>query len=158
MTDYHRIVRPENLAGFVRSLGATMHRMEGQALSQGGKAAVNFLTAGAHAWPIFDRGFYRSGFRSKVIKRTLEIFQVAKNVNFVDDGRRPGARPPPLQPIREWLARRGKPERLAFVVARAIGKRGIRPRNVYKRYPEQVLGFVTMALERCWDKAARMMP
>lgn len=40
-------------------------------------------------------------------------------------GRRAGAAMPPLAPIAAWLRRHGRSPALAFVVARAIGRRGI---------------------------------
>lgn len=46
------------------------------------------------------------------------------HVAVMETGRRPGRRPPPLGPIRLWLSRHGMDSRLAFVVARAIGRRG----------------------------------
>lgn len=42
-----------------------------------------------------------------------------------EEGRRPGARQPPTSAILPWLARHGIPAEAAFVVARAIGRRGI---------------------------------
>lgn len=43
----------------------------------------------------------------------------------VEEGRRAGAAPPPTDPIAAWLKRHGKDPKLAYVVARAIGRRGI---------------------------------
>lgn len=44
---------------------------------------------------------------------------------FVHFGRRAGAKPPPSDKLKPWLRRHGLPESLAFVVARAISRRGI---------------------------------
>lgn len=44
---------------------------------------------------------------------------------WVHEGRRPGSRPPPTEAIKQWLHDKGGDEDLAFVIARAIGRRGI---------------------------------
>lgn len=52
---------------------------------------------------------------------------------FVDEGRRPGDKMPPIQPILEWIKVRRirTPEytqpQLAWAIAKSIAKRGIRP-------------------------------
>lgn len=43
---------------------------------------------------------------------------------FVEDGRRAGATPPPIQPIRDWMAVRGI-DGSPFAIARSIGRQGI---------------------------------
>lgn len=43
---------------------------------------------------------------------------------FVEDGRRAGATPPPIQPIRDWLAVRGI-DGNPYAIARSIGRKGI---------------------------------
>jgi hypothetical protein len=53
----------------------------------------------------------------------------------IEYGRRPGARPPPVEPIRQWLVRRvgmadAEAENVAELVARAIGIRGLRGRAI----------------------------
>ena len=52
----------------------------------------------------------------------------------VELGRRPGSRPPPSSVIARWLQRKGmsgkEAKQLAFVVARAIGRRGIRGKHI----------------------------
>lgn len=59
---------------------------------------------------------------------------------FVDEGRRAGAKMPPIKPIMEWAKSKGLPrfrsksgrflknETRAFLIARAIGRDGIKPR------------------------------
>lgn len=49
---------------------------------------------------------------------------------WVERGRRPGRRPPPTGALRGWAQRHGIPADpgTLFLIARAIGRRGIRPR------------------------------
>jgi len=49
---------------------------------------------------------------------------------FVDKGRRPGAKPPPIKSIREWISRKGL-DLNAYAVAKSIGKKGIKATNIY---------------------------
>ena len=49
---------------------------------------------------------------------------------FVDKGRRPGAKQPPVKPIQEWIKQKGL-DLNAFAVAKSIAKKGITPTNIY---------------------------
>lgn len=48
----------------------------------------------------------------------------------LEHGRRPGARMPPTQPIADWVRRHGISAPV-YVIARAIARRGIRPRRIF---------------------------
>jgi len=62
---------------------------------------------------------------------------------FVDKGRRPGAKMPPLQPIKNWAKEKGLPQfrdkkgryisnnSRAFLIARSIARDGIKPRPFF---------------------------
>ena len=80
--------------------------------------------------PIKDRGKYqRSWFRKYRKPYGVTVGNRSKHATFVERGRRPG-RMPPVGVIRGWLKRRGRPQRLAWPIARAIGRRGIKARPV----------------------------
>ena len=60
-----------------------------------------------------------------------------KNFSLPDPdlGRRPGSRPPPVGAIARWVVRKGvaseaQAKSIAFLIARAIGARGLKPRYV----------------------------
>lgn len=87
-----------------------------------------------------DQGRLR-GSITHVVEReseTIVTCYVGTNVSYalpVHNGRRPGARQPPTEPILEWARRKGiitdadtpaAARGKAFVIARAIGRRGIR--------------------------------
>src|SRR5437016_9302502 len=46
------------------------------------------------------------------------------HVFVMEHGRRPNQKPPPTAPIKLWLQRHGMDPKLAFVVARSIGRKG----------------------------------
>lgn len=58
------------------------------------------------------------------------------HVLVMEEGRRPGATPPPVGPIQGWLSRHGMDAKLAFAVARAIGRRGMKARHMFRNAGE----------------------
>jgi len=70
---------------------------------------------------------------------------------YVEMGRKPGATMPPVWAIEEWARRHGMAG-LGFVIARAIGRRGIKGRhmleNAAKNKAEQVVKVFRNAIDR----------
>lgn len=66
--------------------------------------------------------------------------------NFVDEGRRAGARMPPITPIENWMKRKGigfkkmSSKSAAFLVARSISQKGIKPLRLKKQLVNDFLG------------------
>lgn len=76
----------------------------------------------------------------------------------VHEGRRRGAKMPPPSALEGWLGRHGLDVRLAFVIARAIGRRGIPPRPFLRQALEDSRGAIdrnlseaAKAIERRWS-------
>ena len=68
-------------------------------------------------------------------KATTLSIEIAAYAQFVEEGRRKGAKQPPSQAIKEWILSKGitKPQKysldsFAFVIARSISRKGIKPR------------------------------
>lgn len=69
--------------------------------------------------------------------------KAAAYLKYVDGGRKAGSKPPPVTAIKKWVAAKrikftsGKKKltqmETAFIVARSIGKKGIKPTNVLKK-------------------------
>lgn len=57
----------------------------------------------------------------------------SKYAIWVHEGRRPGGKAPPSDAIKQWLHDKGRDEGMAFVVARSIGRRGIKPTKFLER-------------------------
>jgi hypothetical protein len=62
----------------------------------------------------------------------------------VDEGRRPG-KMPPTKPIQKWAERKGikiknmTNQQTAFVIARSIGKKGIKPLNITNKLIDNIM-------------------
>lgn len=93
---------------------------------------------------IFQKGISSSGDLAASIKPIVTIergkatmlqIEMAGYAQFVEDGRRKGAKQPPSTAIKEWIQQKGisKPTKysldsFAFVIARSISRKGIKPR------------------------------
>jgi hypothetical protein len=80
-------------------------------------------------------GKFLRGWRISYSGRQVILSNVARHAVFVEGGRRPGARPPPSSALLAWVTLKlgltGKQaQSAAFLIARAIGRRGLRPRPV----------------------------
>lgn len=83
----------------------------------------------------------------KVIQQVDGLFLqilAAPYFKFVDEGRKPG-KMPPVKPIQKWSERKGikfnkmSSRQTAFVIARSIGKKGIRPLNITNRLIQNIM-------------------
>ena len=88
-----------------------------------GKLATGDLVAGIQHTETFDQ-------QDEQFVTTIKIPGYGK---YVNEGRRPGAKMPPIQPILEWIRVRRirtpqytQPQ-LAWAIAKSISKKGIRP-------------------------------
>jgi len=88
-----------------------------------------------------DRGAYRRSFRYEDIPGGATAYSSAPHAAIIEEGRRPGARMPPVAVIAAWVRRkrlvegsgaaRARGERqAAFLIARAIKVRGLPARHV----------------------------
>lgn len=56
--------------------------------------------------PPVDRGTYRRGFSCEDVPGGVVFYNFAPHAGIIEDGRRPGARMPPLQVIFDWVKRK----------------------------------------------------
>ena len=77
---------------------------------------------------------YKTGFGTSY---TLKLIS-AIHMKYVESGRRAGAKPPPVAPIKEWARHKGIDEGLAYPIAKSIGEKGIKPLNVREKAFEDV--------------------
>lgn len=95
-----------------------------QDLSAAGKSATGSLIKGT-------RG------TTRVVGSTI-IFEASapEHYIFVDKGRKPNSKMPPIRPIMKWIKRRGL-DLNPFAVAKSIAKKGIKPTRIYTKAIER---------------------
>ena len=101
-----------------------------------------------------DTGRLRASITTEVDKGVIPKWaKVGPSVNYgayVEFGRRPGRMLPPAA-LLPWLKRHGMPASAAFVVARAIAKRGIKP----KPYMQDGYKAASRTIDRIWVRTSR---
>lgn len=103
------------------------------ALDRSGKRVVAYAVPAAP----HDRGGLRASITDQV---TFPETKIGSNLIYApvhEDGRTPGAKMPPVSAIAAWLSRKGGNPKNAYVVARAIGKKGITGKKFLKKGLQQ---------------------
>ena len=104
-----------------------------------------------------DRSAYARGWRFSVSDRTIIIYNPVKYAGVIEDGRRAGEKMPPPAALEAWVrrhlnveyitkkgvakarkVRKDEAPGLAFIVARAIGKRGIKGKHILARANDRI--------------------
>ncbi len=111
-----------------------LSRLDGQLdalLEQGVKQAGFIVQAAAQRRAPVYTGTLRRSIATDVRRIGGDVVAtVGSNLVYapaVEYGRRPGSMPTP-QALRRWVVRKGMDENAAYLVARAIGRRGTKPR------------------------------
>lgn len=100
-------------------------------------ALLGERTAKQGAFSFHDTGALSRAITREVTPTYGRVFvarqgAVAQYAEVMELGRRAGAKPPPQQALVGWMSRHGMDPKLAFVLARAIGRRGIKGRFYFK--------------------------
>jgi hypothetical protein len=67
------------------------------------------------------------------------------HVSIMDQGRRPGAKPPPTTALAGWASRHGFRGSL-FVLARSIGRKGIKGKFFYQKAADKMISAIPAGL------------
>lgn len=122
-----------------------MAQLQPAQIDQRGRAALleatAYLKGEVQKGTPVDRGIGRGSVVAQVngsgLELTGKVVSIEAHMVVLELGRRPGSRPPPTGPIAAWLSRHGSDPKLAFVVARAIGKRGMPARHMFQQAAER---------------------
>ena len=121
-------------------------------LAAGGQRARAYLVERTQQLA-FDRGGAARGWKVDARDKSVTIYNATPYFGVIEKGRRPGKRQPPVAAIEPWVrrkvnvsyvpksgkhkgqqrtrrARRDEAPAIAYLIARAIGRRGIKGKNV----------------------------
>lgn len=130
--------------------------LDGLHLEQRQRAAMQeslgYLQSEVRAGMPVDLGIGRGSVFTEIRGSTANMRGIVGSgqihVAVLEKGRRPGATPPPVGPIAAWLSRHGGDAKLAFVVARSIGRRGTKAHRMFRSAIEKGGGRVESIFQR----------
>lgn len=86
----------------------------------------------------------------RVISKDVGIFSIFVNqyIDFIESGRRKGAKMPPVEPIIEWCKRRNIPtdNNTVWLIRKAISRDGIKPRKIM----DEIFAQIEQAMTDKW--------
>lgn len=114
----------------------------------------------------FNTGDFKRRWKFRLVSmgNAVEFYNEHPAAPVIEDGRRPGAKQPPVDALVPWVRRKlhvtkQEAKGIAYVVARAIGKRGLRARKVLGRalvwMQAAIEGDVEHELDRVLEKGRR---
>lgn len=114
--------------------------------------------------PPVDRGTYRRSFKVAKTESGVSIYNPLLYASVLEEGRRPGGKMPPLDEITRWVIRKGlvkgrgrgasrdKAARaIAYVIARGIARKGMKPRRILARSEARLTPLVMAAIYKALE-------
>lgn len=147
--------------GYLRQLGDRAHVALQRGIVSGANRCIPLLQRRAETAPAasehggtgaVNTGDYRRRFRIRILERGAAVFNDHPAAGVIDRGRRVGVFPP-LRAIKLWAQRRlgldaKEAAAAAYPIARAIARRGLRPRNVQGGATAEMAAVVTEEAQR----------
>ena len=96
---------------------------------------------------LVDTGRYRNAWKAQSVSNGAVLLNDAPYAAVIEGGRRPGARMPPRGPIEAWVHRKGIGIP-AFVIQRAIARRGIKAKHILKNALPKIQKYVQADVRR----------
>jgi len=161
---------------FARRLAALDRVAKDKAKYQVNRFSLELMNEAKLACPV-DMGQLRSSIRPTYFQNGMTA-EVSTNTGygaFVEFGTGPrgrnsypgpvpkdyvygsGGKMPPLLPIKEWCKRKGLPPGIAFVIARQIGRKGLKARPFMLPAFEKIRPQFEAKIERIIEDAARSL-
>lgn len=126
------------------------------------------LVSGEHPPPV-DRGTSRRQFHVANLSNGAVIYDSAAHFPILEEGRRPGARMPPVKAIYEWVRRKqigatlvggaksveAQQKSIAYLIARKIAERGLKAHHFFRRLEQELTPQVEAAIERVLGRGPR---
>jgi hypothetical protein len=139
----------KDLAPLMRKLGKAAPEALKKGLLSGALRSVVEMQKRTTDALVFDRGGYRRSWKATPTASGALLFNDAPYSPIIEEGRRPGARPPPSAVIERWAKRKlalsdSEAKAAAFPIARAIGKRGIAGKHLLRDALPALIQLVTI--------------
>lgn len=100
-------------------------------------------------------GAYMRGFQTRHFSKSSAFLNVEPHAQYVESGRRAGARMPPLSAIRRWLVVKRLSPAAAFPVARSIAENGIDARPVFQKTLKKLIAMMRVEHKKFVTNARR---
>lgn len=154
-----RLFRERHLERYKRVVKAIQDTVE----EHGQRIAVQNTQALGRYAPINTHA-YLEAWQTRKTETGAVVFNDSPYASIIEKGRRRGARMPPVKVIAEWLdqklrgrirnrAKRLKQVRgIAFVVARAIGRRGLPAKHIMRKTKRKLDDMVRAAVRRALEQ------
>lgn len=149
---------------WVRGYGARVLEAGQRGMISGGLRCVAMLQkATAEAMPAnpeglgdggaVNTGAFRRGWRMQAYRLKMFVFNTENYAEIIEDGRRPGGKPPPRRYIEQWARRRlgldwDEARAAAWPIAKAIAQRGLRGRKIMAKLVPAMKRAVEEEVER----------
>lgn len=123
----------DNLEKKVEEAGKALREIYKDKLKSGGVSATGKL---------FDSVDYRL----EVLEEHIYLYFKAEDYYIhIEKGRKPNSKMPPIEVIRKWMITKGIPDKpgTAFVIARSIGIKGIKPKPFLREAKVEIKEYET---------------
>lgn len=138
------------------TMQATLHRLDPRRLDHPVVAAMNeslgYLQGEVQKRTPIDTGLGRGSVFTDLRGQPAGLRGIVASplvhMLVLERGRKPGGRMPPVEAIRAWLVRKGGDASMAFVVARAIARRGLPAHKMFEESAAKGLGTVRAIFSR----------
>lgn len=152
-------VGPKDLGKYETALGRKLPFVMQKGIMEGGKRAAAHLALLSEQRVSDFTGKFNRGWVAERVPHGVAVRNKAPYAPYVELGRRPG-KPPPAGVLEPWVEKvlsvpPPRSKEVAYLVARAIGKHGIRPRPVMTAPGQltKMVEIVNKALMMRLDKA-----
>lgn len=172
MTTYSAKINTLQYARFCAKLGASFMPTVHRGVFAGALRSLEIVRSNTETAPpacpngsagAVDTRHYLRGWKAQRTNSGAVIFNDTPYAGVIELGRRPGARPPPSKMLMPWLRHKlhlseSEAVGMAFVVARAIGRRGQAGRHVLDASVPDIVRYVYEEIGKALHKELARRP
>ncbi len=156
-------VSAKQWGNYLRQLGARMVPAARRGALAAAYRAVAQLQRETSQDNLVNTANYKRSWRADRTELGAVVANQAPYAAVIEEGRRAGSRQPPTEYIKRWAQRRlglseAEAAAAAFPIARAIAKKGLKPRRVLQSARPEIRRFVLEEIKRELDAELRRTP